>query len=133
VQPVILVGPHEEEIASEVTASASPDIPVVGPDVDIAGLAGVMAHLEAAVCNDSGPMHLGAMIGLPIIALFGPTDPSRTAPVGRCHRVISRQLDCAPCLEPRCPLKHNACLHELATETVTEAVLEVVGTGSRDS
>jgi heptosyltransferase-2 len=125
-QPVLLIGPGEDDVALEVCTAAGAKLPVVGADVDVAGLAGAMVHLAAAVCNDSGPMHLGAMIGVRIVALFGPTDPVRTAPIGSAHRVISRALECAPCLEPLCPLEHNACLHELEPRTVTEAVLQVV-------
>jgi len=126
-RPVILIGPGEQSIAAEVADAAGEDLPVIGAEVDVAALAGAMAHLPVVTCNDSGPMHLGAMIGIRMVALFGPTDPGRTAPIGAGNVVISRELECAPCLEPVCPLGHNDCLHALEPETVADAVLGAVG------
>jgi len=125
--PVILAGPGEDEIAGEVAEAAGRKIPVVGPDLDVAGLFGVMAGLRVVVSNDSGPMHLAALAGAPVVGLFGPTDPRRTAPLGENHRVLSRDLDCAPCFEPVCPLGHQDCLRGIPPERVAAAALELAG------
>jgi heptosyltransferase-2 len=126
-QPVILVGPGEEDVAVAVQRAAGNDVPVLGADVDVAGLAGLMAHLRLLVCNDTGPMHIGAMLGARVVALFGPTDPVRTAPMGEGCVVVSRELDCAPCFEPRCPLGHNDCLQHLTVDEVADAVVRSIG------
>jgi len=126
-QPLVLIGPDEEDVAREVESSAGGEVPVLGAATDIAGLAAIMAHLDALVSNDSGPMHLGAVVGTPVVALFGPTDPRRTAPLGQGHVVINRDLECAPCLVRKCPLEHNDCLHGLEVAEVVEAVMGVVG------
>lgn len=126
-QPIVLIGPGEEEVAEEVARTAGGALPVLGAATDIAGLAAIMAHLGALVSNDSGPMHLSAAVGTPVVALFGPTDPRRTAPLGPGHTVLSPGLECAPCLERVCPLVHNACLRGLEVEEVTRAVVGVLG------
>jgi heptosyltransferase-2 len=88
-EPVVVVGPGEDEIAEELSVAAGVDLPVLGTQIDVAGLAAVIAGLRVLVANDSGPMHLAACLGVPVVAVFGPTDPRRTAPVASEHRVVS--------------------------------------------
>ena len=88
-QPVVVIGPGEYEIAEELSEAAGVDLPVLGRRTDVAGLAAVIAGLRALVANDSGPMQVAACLGVPVVAIFGPTDPARTAPVGSRHRVVS--------------------------------------------
>jgi heptosyltransferase-2 len=119
----VLVGPGEEDVAAAVQRASGRELPVLGTELDIAGLAAVMTQLEALACNDTGPMHLAALVGTPVVAVFGPTDPARTAPVGVGHLVVRRDLECAPCLERVCPLGHGACLVDLGVEEVFEPLL----------
>ncbi len=124
--PVLLVGPGEEPVAAEVRAAAGMDLAVAGPSLDIAGFLGLMARLDAVVSNDSGPMHLAALAGCPVVGLFGPTDPRRTAPLGSRSVVVSRGLECAPCFEPVCPLGTRACLAGIGVDEVCARVLALV-------
>src|SRR5205823_8953974 len=50
----------------------------------------------------SGPMHLAAAVGTPVIALFGPTDPARTGPYGAGHTVLRSGVPCSPCFSRQC-------------------------------
>lgn len=125
-RPLVVVGPGEEQLAAEVAAAAGMSLPAVGTDVDVAGLSGVLVHLAVLVGNDSGPAQLAVMVGVPVVALFGPTNPVRTGPRGGGNVVVSRRLRCAPCLQPRCPLVHSDCLAGLAVAEVEEAVLQVL-------
>jgi ADP-heptose:LPS heptosyltransferase len=124
---VVVIGPGERSSADAVIASAGRPLPVVGEDLDIAGLAGVVARLSVLVGNDSGPVHVASTVGTPGIALFGPSDPRRTAPLGDRHVVLSSEIACAPCGEQRCPLGHADCLRRLDVARVEAAVLEAVG------
>ncbi|MFV2073440.1 MAG: glycosyltransferase family 9 protein [Thermoanaerobaculales bacterium] len=128
-RPVILVGPEEEVIAEEVLAAADSRVPVVGPRLDVAALAGLVAQLRAMVCNDSGPMHLAAFFGTPVVAVFGPTDPSRTGPMGEGNDLLCRRLRCAPCTAFQCPLGHHDCMDRISVEEVEASLLRVL---SRD-
>jgi ADP-heptose:LPS heptosyltransferase len=62
----------------------------VGEDLDPVELAAVFARARLVVSNDSGPAHLAAAVGTPVVAFFGPTDPGRTAPSGAPVRVLDR-------------------------------------------
>jgi lipopolysaccharide heptosyltransferase I len=54
------------------------------------------------VTNDTGPMHVAAALGKPVVALFGPTEPRRTGPYGQVERALRHPLPCAPCLKSHC-------------------------------
>lgn len=108
-----------------------------------AGLAGTFArlhHLAAAisrcrllVTNDSGPMHLAAALGVPVVALFGPTDERISGPwTGASGKaIILRPPDCLPCYNPRCRMKGTPCLARIAVEEVVEAAEKLLSAGGR--
>lgn len=123
---VVVIGPGEEEIGRQVAAAAGVPLPIAGAESDVAGLAGVLARLSVLVCNDSGPMHLAAAVGIRAVALFGPTDPRRTGPLGDRHLVLSRDIDCAPCRAGCCPVGSALCLRELPVESAEQAVLRML-------
>ncbi len=78
---------------------------------------------ELMVTNDTGPMHVAAALGTPIVALFGPTEPRRTGPYGQLDHVLQLDLPCSPCLKSRCRYsKPLECLRALSPETVFNAV-----------
>ena len=120
---IVVAGPKEVWLAVRVHEESGRIHPVIGPDLDLAGLAGVLSHLEVLVTNDSGPMHLAAALGVPCVALFGPTDRRRTAPAGEGHQVLSLDRWCSPCFRRRCPLLHHRCLRGIGAGTVADAAL----------
>jgi heptosyltransferase-1 len=96
------------------------------PCVDLAGrttlkdLACLFRGASLLVTTDSGPMHLAAAMETPVVALFGPTDPSRTGPYGEGHTVIRMGLSCSPCFFKTCDTK--LCMREITVEDVFQAV-----------
>lgn len=86
-------------------------------------LPALLAEFAVVVSPDSGPAHVAAATGVPVVALFGPTDPRRTAPLGDGHAVIWRRPPCAPCFQPRCPIDHR-CLGTVTVDEVFAAVLD---------
>jgi len=74
-----------------------------------------------AVVNDSAPMHALAAGGLPVYALFGPTDWRRSHAVGQEQHVLYQPVDCSPCYRPVCPPRHaHACLSGITPARVIE-------------
>src|SRR5262249_54896885 len=75
----------------------------------------ILHQADLLICNDSGPMHIGAAMGVPTLAIFGPANPLRWGPYGAAHRVVRLDLDCSPCLFmgklDRCPRQLLECLH----------------------
>ena len=91
-------------------------------------LIAVIAEARAMVTNDSGPMHVAAAAGTPVVAIFGPTNPARTGPYGPGHRVIAGRAACAPCYRRRCLYAGGtgalACLTRITPEEVARCLLE---------
>ena len=69
---------------------------------------------DLLVTNDTGPMHVAAALGRPLVALFGPTEPRRTGPYGQLENVLRLALPCSPCLSSRCAIEQtDECLRTL--------------------
>ena len=122
---VVLVGsPADRPAADEVSAIAGRHaIDLVGR-TDVPGLAAVLAVCRAAVTNDSGAMHVASALGVPVVALFGPTRERETRPLGAAEpTVLVHDVWCRPCMLRECPLTH-ACMRGLPVERVAAAVEE---------
>ena len=87
---------------------------------DLRQLAGILARCSAFVSNDSGAMHLAAAVGVPVTAIFGPTDERVTAPLGD-HDVIVQNVFCRPCMLRDCPIDHR-CMKRISPDQVFDAV-----------
>jgi ADP-heptose:LPS heptosyltransferase len=115
-----LVKPLQERFGLQpVVGGAACDL-ALGEQIGGINLAGrtslrqVVALLERAAvvnANESGPMHIAAALGRPLVTLFGPTNPIRTGPFGRPESVLRLDLPCSPCYSRRC--SHQSCLQWL--------------------
>jgi heptosyltransferase I len=86
---------------------------------------------DLLVTNDTGPMHAAAALGKPLVALFGPTEPSRTGPYGQLENVLRLDLPCSPCLKSVCHYeKPEECLRGLLPGLVFERVQKLLGSSS---
>jgi heptosyltransferase-1 len=74
------------------------------------------------ITTDSGPMHLAAAVGTPVVALFGPTDPARTGPYGEGHTIVRAGLPCSPCFLKKCPTRK--CMQDISPEQVFAVIAE---------
>lgn len=94
--------------------------------VNAAGLTTVREAMALMTCcrhlvtNDSGPMHLAAALGVPVTAVFGPTDPGATSPVGERVAILQRPVDCAPCRYRDCPIDHR-CMTAVSVDEVYQS------------
>jgi lipopolysaccharide heptosyltransferase II len=76
---------------------------------------------QLMITNDTGPMHVAAALGKPLVALFGPTEPRRTGPYGQLENVLRIELPCSPCLKSHCHYeKPNECLKAISPAMVFE-------------
>ena len=89
----------------------------------IAELPALLSRCQMFVGNDSGAMHVAAAVGLPIVAIFGPTDPEGTAPVTPRCTIVQRRPYCSPCFLRKCPTDHR-CMTAVTESMVEEAMRE---------
>ncbi len=75
---------------------------------------------ELLLTNDTGTMHLATLLGVPVVAVFGSTEPSLTGPLGRNHRVVRHQVECSPCFLRECPLDFR-CMKAVGSAEEVEA------------
>lgn len=105
---VILIGSAAEKPRMDLTFGSLGDkVHNFAGKTTLKSLAALLIKADCMITNDSGPMHLAVAVGLPVIALFGPSNPLRTGPFGwqngnRKNRVLSSQLLCAPCYKRKC-------------------------------
>lgn len=98
---------------------------------DLMSVAAVLERCELMITGDTGPMHLAAAVGTPIVAIFGPSDPRRYAPRGPFDRVVRIELPCAPCNRirrppARCTGHIPACLASVSTDRVLAVALQAL-------
>src|SRR4029077_2240864 len=105
----LLVGAGDDRATGRAIESA---LPAGAPLVNLIGrttlrqLVGVVARCRGFVSNDSGAMHVAAALGVPLTAIFGPTDERATRPAGNAD-VILRDVFCRPCMLRECPIDHR--------------------------
>ncbi|MHC4516254.1 MAG: glycosyltransferase family 9 protein [Planctomycetota bacterium] len=114
-------GPDERWMVEKIRAEAPRAFPVDG-DLGLRGLAAVLRDADVVVAADTGPLHIAAAMGTPVVALFGPKEVSWFGPRGDGHAVLYHDVPCRPCLRRRCASAQ--CVLGLPVETVEEAVLQ---------
>ena len=103
-------------------------IETLGPfnGLDLCGVTNVRENLSVYKSADlffgvdSGPMHMAAAMGVPVVALFGPTDERKWGPWGEGHTVITKRLSCYPCKPHKCA--DNDCMKQITAEEALDAV-----------
>lgn len=83
--------------------------------VDVVDL---LALAQSAVSNDSGLMHMAAAVGVKLVAIYGSSSPDYTPPLTDKADVVYLKLDCSPCFERECPLKHMNCLNQIVVDDI---------------
>lgn len=123
-----ILGSHDDQPLGEILARAQPD-----RCLNLCGATSLPEMIEwnrlcdFLVTNDTGPMHVAAALGKPLVALFGPTEPRRTGPYGQLQNVLQIELPCSPCLKSVCHFaKPNECLRAISAEMVLAKIASVI-------
>jgi lipopolysaccharide heptosyltransferase II len=119
---VILFGtPSELPVSAAIgTELQRPPINLTGK-TSIADLPALLSQCHLFLGNDSGAMHVAAAVGLPVVAVFGPTDPEGTAPVTPRLTIVQQKPYCSPCFLRRCPTDHR-CMTAVTPAMVDSAL-----------
>jgi heptosyltransferase-2 len=117
VKVLLTGGPDEAEIGRDIEkAMQAPSRNLIGRTT-VRQLMALLAGCRLMITNDSGPMHVAAAFGVPIVAVFGPTDHTTTSPKAESCRIVRREVGCAPCLLRQCPTDHR-CMEAVSAEDV---------------
>ena len=82
----------------------------------------LLALCSAVLTNDSGLMHVAAATGVPIVAVYGSSDPEHTPPLTDNAKIMYLALDCSPCFKRNCPLGHTDCLNKISPDMVLKSI-----------
>jgi heptosyltransferase-3 len=123
---ILLVwGPGEEKDVRELQSKMSQPS-ILLPQTSLKQLGAIVKRCNLFVTNDSGPMHIAAAVGTPVVAIFGPTNPMLQGPVGSGHEIVrNERLDCLCCNYTDCPIG-NPCMLELSVEEVMDGVRRAI-------
>ncbi len=92
---------------------------------DLQGLMTELRGCRLLLTNDTGTMHLAALLGTPVIAIFGSTEPAWTGPLGKGHTVIREHVECSPCFLRECAMDFR-CMKAVTPEYVSGVVRRVM-------
>jgi heptosyltransferase I len=122
---VVLTGGTADRGALEAISKASRTVPPnLAGRTTLREAAALYSRCAALVSTDTGPMHIAAAVGCPVLALFGPTAPWRTGPYGPANRVIRVEMDCAPCFSRRCATVD--CMKAITVDMVMDGLKEIL-------
>jgi lipopolysaccharide heptosyltransferase II len=114
---VLLGGPGEVSFAQKVSEALGGRVSNLSGKTSLREVIGIFSRATLAIGPDSGPMHIAAATGIPVISLWGATSPVRSAPWGSEPLVIQGQAACSPCYVHRCPIERR-CMRTITPEDV---------------
>jgi heptosyltransferase-3 len=125
----ILVGgdARERDLAEAIRAGARAPVVSLAGRLSLLQYAAVLKRCALFVGNDNGPMHMAAALGVPVVALFGPSNPAEWGPRGARVEVLYKGLDCRRCFHPTCTRGEESCMRQITVEEVLAASEKLLG------
>lgn len=118
--------PQDAAYINEIVKCTHGRAVVAAGALDLGEAVALLERSDVYVGVDSGPMHIAAFVGMPVVALFGPTDPQKVGPYGRGHLVLTHtDLDCLACRKRSCD--DRLCLEEISARRVFEETKRLMG------
>ena len=123
---ILVFGTNKEEsVAEDICSPVGERGHNLAGKTSLAEAMGLISNLNLLVTNDSGLMHIGAALGVPLVAIFGSTNPVTTGPWSANSVIIRHELPCSPCLKRSCPTDFK-CLLGIEVEEVLQACLKQI-------
>lgn len=124
--------PRERSIADRIRAAARRPLEIfVDPPLGLGPLKALIRRASLLVTNDTGPRHFASAFGVPVVTVFGSSDPAWTVTRFAGERNVHLKLECQPCMKRVCPLKHHNCMQQLEPEAVYAKAAELIGSVPR--
>ena len=126
---IVLFGSRQERplcqaMAEAIRRAGRPVLNLAG-ETTLATFIGLAAACRVFLTNDSGAMHVASALGVPTVAVFGPTEYFATSPAGPTNALVREPVDCSPCMLRDCPIDHR-CMTKISAERVAETAFELL-------
>src|SRR5450631_1082681 len=121
---VIFGGPGETDIAAGIERHLDGQCCNLAGKTNLRELMALIQRCNFLVTNDSGPMHIAAACGVPLVAIFGSTDHASTSPYTDKAVIVRKEVECAPCKLRECPTDHR-CMTAVSADDVVQAALQL--------
>lgn len=124
----IVVGTAKDGVVADdilAECGTKPQIENLCGKTSLQELIAALRECDALVTNDTGTMHLAALLGVPTVSIFGSTEPALTGPLGRNHIVVRRHVECSPCFLRECPIDFR-CMNDVDSDSVVSALSRVL-------
>jgi len=121
-QILLLGSDKDSDICSRINAATENQCTNLSGKTELGQVIDLMSRASAIVSNDSGLMHIAAALDLPLVAIYGSSDPGFTPPLSDKAKILSLSLPCSPCFKRQCPLGHLDCLNKLEPDMVNKAI-----------
>ena len=121
---IIFGSPGEAPLAAEIESLLEGNCLNMAGKTSIRELMALIKRCNFFITNDSGPMHMAAAFGVPLVAIFGPTDHGGTSPFTDNAAIVRKNVDCAPCKLRQCPTDHR-CMTEVTADDVLNVALRL--------
>jgi heptosyltransferase-2 len=124
---ILITGSPDEATLAESVAAALPARPKnLAGKTSLRRLLGVISQSALFVTNDTGPMHMANALRVPVVAMFGPTDPKITGPLHQPSAILRKDVPCWPCFYKSCPYDHR-CMTNISPEEAYQACAAFLG------
>lgn len=118
---LVIWGPGEEDAARRIVEISSGSAKLA-PATGVRDVIPYIRRARLFVSGDTGPMHLASASGVPVVGIFGPTDPARNGPFGAGDEVVWKNVPCGPCYKHRCPGYDEVCMTSIEVDDVLAAI-----------
>ena len=125
VKVIVFGSQGETSIAEDIIKSAEVSIVNLAGKTSIRELMALINYCRVLITNDSGPMHIASALSVPVVAIFGSTEPSVTGPLGARDAVIKKELPCSPCFLRKCPTNLE-CMDIISVDDVISGVVNIL-------
>jgi len=118
--PIVFGGEEDQRVGKELLEAWNTGANAAGA-LTVLQAAAALEHCDLFLGNDTGTMHLAAHLGVPVVAIFGSTEPALTVPRGSDHRILRHHVACSPCFLRECPLDFR-CMRAIPVGEVVKAI-----------
>ncbi len=126
-------GPGEEHLVDIIVKNMNRKAIVFNdPRLSLGEVKSLIKLSDLLICNDTGPRHFAKAFDIPVVTVFGPTHPEWTATSYTAERIVRIDVECGPCQEKICPLKHLDCMTGVTVDTVFHAACELLDNAKKN-